>query len=266
MSHWYYKDGTPCHTMPTKKGAKNADRPTTIADARKLGLLPSVSTITSVLSAPGLEGYKLRELAKQCYLNPAHPGEDMAGYVNAMLEKGKEDGAGAADIGTQIHACLEAHFTKQPIPQEYVTINGTDWQIDTFISPVERILNELGVQICGAEAVLVNANEGYAGTSDLPCHVRGVPSIGDYKTKRTKPGEKVVPSETHPCQIAAYNMAKWGTLLHGFNIYISTTEPGRVELVEYSEKELDSAWSAFLNMRNLWEWQNDYSPSKNEHS
>ncbi len=49
--HWYTKNGEAAHTQPTlSKTAKNPNRSTTIKDARKLGLLPSVTSILKLES------------------------------------------------------------------------------------------------------------------------------------------------------------------------------------------------------------------------
>jgi hypothetical protein len=49
--HFYTKDGHPAYTTIGKTG----ERPTTLRDARKLGLLPSVTTINGMLSKAGLD-------------------------------------------------------------------------------------------------------------------------------------------------------------------------------------------------------------------
>jgi hypothetical protein len=51
-SHWYSLDGKPCHTVPNKDG--DGTRTTTLRDARKLQLLPSVTTIIGILDKPQL--------------------------------------------------------------------------------------------------------------------------------------------------------------------------------------------------------------------
>lgn len=259
--HFYTRDGKACHTQPTKsKDAKNPTRPTTITDAKRLGLLPSVSGITKMLAAPGLEVYKMKEVARQCFLSPAHPGEDESGYIQAMLEKGKEDGANAADVGTLIHDALEAHFTGGKRQAETVKIGHMDYHIDTFIHPAVKLIEKKGYVIEASEKVLVNNKEGYAGTTDLIVRYNDFRGILDFKSKRTKPGKPAFPSETHCAQIAAYSMAHWGVLEYGANLYISTTEPGRVELVEWSPQQLATDWKAFLAMRDLWSWANGYDP------
>ncbi len=260
--HFYKLDGTPCHTQPNKS-KPGEFRPSTIADAKRLGLLPSVSTITKVLHAPGLETYKMKEVAKQCFANPAHPGEEEEQYVRAMVEKSSEDAAGAANTGVVIHSALEAHFRNEPCPVETIEIGHMVYHIDTFIQPAIKLIQEHGWEIVASEKVLVNAKEGYAGTTDLIIKTRdGEVGIADFKSKRSKPGKKIEPSETHPCQIAAYSMAHWGCLGFGANVYISTTEPGRVEIIPYSHKELHESWLAFLAMRDLYVWLNQFNPRK----
>ena len=46
-SHWYDKDGVPCHEVPKASGKGKTK--TTLTQARKLGLFPSVTTIFKIL-------------------------------------------------------------------------------------------------------------------------------------------------------------------------------------------------------------------------
>ena len=110
--HWYTVDGQAAHAQVTKtKGAKSPTRPTTIADAKRLGLLPSVSAYTRMLAAPYLERYKMLEVAKACYNCPPAGGESYDDYARHILEKSGKDGSGAADVGTKVHAALDLYFT-----------------------------------------------------------------------------------------------------------------------------------------------------------
>jgi hypothetical protein len=56
--HWYKKDGSPAYTTIGKTG----ERATTLRDARKLGLLPSVTTINGMLSKAGLDTWKQQQV------------------------------------------------------------------------------------------------------------------------------------------------------------------------------------------------------------
>ena len=50
--HWYTKTGEPMYTIV---GANGKERNTTLADAKKLDLVPSVTTILGIVAKPALE-------------------------------------------------------------------------------------------------------------------------------------------------------------------------------------------------------------------
>ena len=54
--HWYDRSGNPAYTYINKKGE---EKPTTLREARKLNLVPSVTTIISCASAPQLVNWKI---------------------------------------------------------------------------------------------------------------------------------------------------------------------------------------------------------------
>jgi hypothetical protein len=66
--HWYRQDGGPQYTVKAKDGS---DRPTTLRDARKLNLVPSVTTILKIAAKPGLEAWKQEQMVCQ-NANPEH--------------------------------------------------------------------------------------------------------------------------------------------------------------------------------------------------
>jgi hypothetical protein len=74
--HWYDKDGNAVFEVAKAKGG--GMRATTIADARKLNLYPSVTTVLSVLSKPSLDDWKLQQVAERAYSNPPQDNEDAA--------------------------------------------------------------------------------------------------------------------------------------------------------------------------------------------
>ena len=51
QTHWYDQKGAPAYTVKAKDGS---DRPTTLRDARKMNLAPSVTTILKVAAKPAL--------------------------------------------------------------------------------------------------------------------------------------------------------------------------------------------------------------------
>jgi hypothetical protein len=260
--HWYTRDGQPCHTQICKsKKAKNPTRPTNLGDAKKLDLLPSVSAYTKMLAAPSLENYKMENLAGLCFDNPPHPGEDRGEWVSSMLAKGKEDGKGAADIGTLIHAAVAAEVTGMPWDrdEEVALQNGDVVYMRQLVDPAMTLVRSLGLPVLQAEGVLVNNKSGYAGTTDLILGTKEAFAVIDFKSKRTKLGKKVIPIDTHPMQLMAYGIAYPGARLDFVaNIYISTTEVGRVELVKYDEQQMKDAWDAFLACASLYRFTTGY--------
>lgn len=271
--HWYTRTGKPCHKQPTKKGAANKTRPTNISDAKKQKLLPSVSGITKMMSSFGLEIHKMKEVAKACFNSPAYGGEEIDTYVNAMLERAGEDAGQAADLGTIVHKAIEDFFSGVGYEDgEVILSNGFSCHLSDLVNPAIAKFSSLQVDVSFSEKVLVNLEHGYAGTTDIIWRSDSQVGILDWKSKRTKPGEPVKTIDSHPMQIAAYIAAHYGNNVadekfegtKGYNIYISTTQPGRVDVVEYGPKELFRAWQAFLACCELWRYTNDYDPRTKE--
>jgi len=270
--HWYSSDGKACHTQPCKsKTAKNPTRPTTIADARKLGLLPSVSGITGMMANPALDRYKQMRVAEEAYDRPAVGEETKDEYVSYLLDKAQEQTRDAADLGTEIHAILEDWGKGVPIDMRRTLTFpscGLIVPVGDVIGPVAKQISDLGITPVGHECVVVNARHGYAGTTDMPFTKGLTHGILDFKSAKTTPGEPIAPRMTYAMQIAAYIAAYWGGdslqpiggNALGYNLYISTTEPGRVELATYTAEQLRQEWEAFQACLTLWRHKNKYDP------
>jgi hypothetical protein len=266
-SHYYDIHGNPCHAQPcVSKNAKNPTRPTTAKDARKLGLFPSVSAYTRVLANPALDRHKQLEVVKACYNCVPVERETLEEYGKHILDKSQEDAMGAAALGTQIHAAIEAYLTnpQYDLTSPITTQDGTIVPAKEFVLPAINRMGELNITVLQPEAVLVNAPEGYAGTTDIIGKIESTPIIADFKSKRTKPNVKVEPYDVHPIQIAAYHQAQWGdfTKARGINIFISTTEIGRVEHTIYEEAQLREAWEAFQCCCALYRYTKKFDPRR----
>ena len=271
MSHYYTLDGKPCHTQPTKKGAKNPDRPTDVRDARRLNLFPSITGITAMLANDGLTRYKQMMIAEEAFKRPPIGGEDLQEYTNFLIDKASTPAKDAAELGSKIHALLEAHGKGEAVDmEEMLTFPSTGQQVPAkaIIEPVLARVASLGVTALGHEVVAVNEDHGYAGTLDMPWRGTEVMGLMDYKTTKTKPGEPVIPRLTHAMQLAAGltayngNWINFGEATRAQNIFISTTEPGRVDVIEYNGAELAEAWEAFKACLVLWRVVNKHDPRK----
>jgi len=269
--HWYTKAGDPMHTQPTKSvGAKNPTRATTITDAKKLNLLPSVSGITRMLAAPALDRYKQNRIIEECFNRPPVGAETVKEYAGYIIEKADSPMKEAADFGTTIHKAIECALAGSMPPDDLVAIfpsTGKPVAVKAIVSPVLALLESKGVKIGLSESVLTHTM-GYAGTTDLVGDLGAKVFIGDFKTKKTKPGVPIEAPETYAMQLAAYRMAfadqHGGTATFdgpAANIFISSTEEGRIEWHEYSPDELNEAWVAFRHCLGLWKWVNGYDAS-----
>ena len=269
--HAYTLAGEPRHYQETKKGAKNPTRPTTIKDIREQKLLPSVTDICKMLSAPGLEEYKIGQVIQACFEDTPSANEDISGYKRRIQEKAGADAAGAADLGTLIHNSLETYYARHDLWDGTTKVampDGREVPIREFVLPAVIEVDKLGIADKVCESVAVNAAAGYAGTVDLygtrATNPRGDKQlvVADFKSKRTKPGQVVEPIETHPVQIAAYIAAldkpDWSERKEppeGYNIYISTTEIGRVDVVHYDTDTISRSQRIFEHLLALWRWR-----------
>ena len=77
--HWYDFNGNAVFEQPKKDGS--GMRPTTIRDAKALGLLPSVTSVLKILSKDQLSVWKERMCVKYALLNP--------GFTDGQLEDNK---------------------------------------------------------------------------------------------------------------------------------------------------------------------------------
>lgn len=248
MSHWYNRAGEAVFEVPKVKGGM---RKTTLADARKMGLYPSVTTVLGVLDKPQLTDWKLEQVSLACFNCPPTGGEPFDAYHEHILKAAFEQVSDAADLGTAIHGALESHFKGQPV----------EAGMDAYVEPVARLIEREGIQFNEHELRLVNAAFGYAGTTDAVVSKGYKQGILDFKSRKTKPGVPCTPWESEPMQIAAYGMAKFGHIPEiGANVYISTTEKGRAEIVWYNYEELSKAWTAFDGLLAAWQYLKGYRP------
>jgi len=268
MGHYYNLDGDACHTQPTKAGSKNKTRPTTVADARKLKLLPSVTTVFDVISKPFLTEWQIKEALKVAYGCPAGVFENEDEWISYVRSKASEQVGMAADLGTNVHKAIEMALNTQEWAQE----------LKSYVLPTLDIVRSMNINEQISESVTVNSEIGYAGCVDLSgwmkdaesmVEIPTVPVIVDFKTKKTKAGEKIDVSETYPWQLAAYHVSKFGKgqrelhpLAKACNIYISSTEPGRVEVKWYDKDELDDSFECFKACHKLWCLRNKYILNK----
>ena len=106
-THWYAKDGSPAYTVMAKNGEQ---RSTTLRDAKKMGLLPSVTTIMKAAASPGLEAWKINQMMLAALTLPRGEGEGEESFIKRIQADSKEHARKAAERGTQVHTAIEQFF------------------------------------------------------------------------------------------------------------------------------------------------------------
>ncbi len=254
-SHWYRADGTPCHRLPRASGG--GLRATTLRDARRLKLFPSVTSILGIFSKPQLDKWKMKQVALASMRIDRTEGESDDYLADRIIEEAFAQVEQAADLGSRIHDALEKHFEGTEVPEDLqiYTEPVLEWQVSKSLQFVER------------ETCLVNQEHGFAGTMDVACRY-GSNGIGviDFKTRKTKPNVKVTPYDGQAMQIAAYGATYWGeeslSRMFGANVYISRTEPGRMEVCSYTPQQLMAEWEVFKMACAIWRHSKNYDPRK----
>lgn len=250
-AHWYHKDGRSAHRWMGKNGK---ERGTTIKDARENGLFPSVTTILSVLAKPELETWKFRQITDAARANATWAIMDADTYHARVMNAAFQQVEDAADLGTRIHAAIEQYLYSGEQPAE---------DLRPYVDAAVRWSLECNVTYQAHELRLVNATEGYAGTTDAAICRGNQRGILDFKSRKTKPGMACTPWSGQAAQIAAYHVAHFGAIEDtdlGVNVFISTTEPGRVEATWYDAGILRREWEFFLHAAAIWRHVKGYDP------
>lgn len=253
--HWYKPDGTPCHTVPRAKG--DGERPTTLADARKLGLYPSVTTILNIVDKPQLTTWRITEALKLARLVPPEDDETPDAYASRIMERSHEETTGAAaDEGSRIHAAIEAHYRGEAVPEEYAAhVAGT-------VKAVEQAFP--GVTDWVPERRVVG-KAGFAGTCDL--HSPSHHIVVDFKCKAFDHDKASKLAYDQVRQLAAYAHALFPAWWEDYtrvprcaNVFVSRTKPGHVLVHEWTMAEVEKGRDRFYAAFDLWQLERDYVP------
>jgi hypothetical protein len=243
--HWYCRDGLPCYEVPRAKG--DGMRSATLADARKLDLVPSVSLILKCAAAPGLEQWKLRKMLEAALTLPRIDGETVDDYATRVIEDSQVEGKKAAERGTALHAAIETWIQSGGVHFNFDWIDHTTQLNDTLRQHGVNLLNGAKCEhsfACGA---------GYGGKVDW--HDETL--LLDFKSKdRIDP--KLKPYDNHLMQCAAY---AYGLGLHrAGNVFIGV-EDKQVRVFLYEREDLEEAFEQFNCLLQYWQRKNRFGPN-----
>ena len=236
--HWYAQDGTPCYQQTTAKGSL---RGTTLRDARKLGLVPSVTTVLSVLSKDALTTWKVRQGILAALTLTRQPGEDDNSFLARVMEDSKAQAKAAAEEGTRIHDACECFMQGRHYPHEYQP------HVDAVMEELARLFPDVSDWV--AEASFAH-EYGYGGKIDLHSPSTGI--VVDYKGKDGDftDGKKLAYDQHY--QLAAYQVGFELPRNVCANIFVSRTHPGKVASHVWTKDQVQEGWEVFEAALSLW--------------
>jgi hypothetical protein len=249
-AHWYQPDGVPLHTVLSAKGEP---RPTTLRDARKLGLFPSVTNILGVIAKPGLTSWLQEQAVLAALTLPRIAGESEDAFAHRVVEDSLTTRDGAADFGTAFHHGAEQVAKTLEIDRAELLSAWLNRYRDWFQANCVRLL--------WTEQRVVSSLLGYAGTADLLIDhaVHGL-TLVDLKTMKMNPKYKAKPYSTWCYQLAAYRAAL-GVRAKCMNLIVNSVAPEPPIEHVWSDAEMESGLRAFMAARELWMTENDYNPA-----
>ena len=257
-SHWYE------HTEAGWSPLYTPEKSFTLREARKAQkegrkIAPSVTTYFKVLNKQNLIDWKIefavkiaaKRAGEVCGCGPL----DSADWIESVIAEASNSSRGAMNLGTDIHTAIENAIAGQ----DY------DASMRVYVEPAIACRKAEGLLSLSVEECVGDMSMGYAGRCDEFFH--GM-IVGDNKSRKTTPKKKVATYETDCIQLAAYGHAKWGPDFFyypeqeraGVIFVISTSEPGRVEPVWFTRKELCDAFHGFSNLTGLWRYLNNFDP------
>ena len=251
--HWYDKDGRPKHWVESKDGTK---RGTTLRDARKLNLVPSVTSVLDIMSKPGLDRWKINKTIEASLSLRRGDFEDNDSLSKRILYESKKEVEDASKRGIRIHDLLESFFKTGSMPDDH--------KDQAMVKSVETLL---GVN-CGEKDWVseetFSHKDGYGGMLDLYCFSPNLNERGwviDFKTKEFDAGAKNLAYDSMGYQLAAYKKGM------GFskdtriaNVFVSASSPGLSVFHEWKEEDAQRFEKVFGHALELWKETKKYWP------
>jgi hypothetical protein len=245
--HWYTEQGESAHVIIGKNGN---ERNTTVADARKMGLLPSVTSVLGIMDKPQLTAWKIEQAIMASLTLPKEDGETLEDYAKRVVKDSKQATTKAAEHGTKMHEQMEhillgRDCSKDPELQPYIK-TFKEWAEDN----IEK------THWC--EKALVGT--GYAGRCDAYVRLKGIgDAIIDLKNRKVNP--RYSPLYDSDCaQLWAYKYASENPKCACVSVILAANDPETLVIHRWSEDELYEAGIAFQAMLKVWAWSKKYNP------
>ena len=254
MSHWYDQKGRAAHTVIAKNGLP---RDTTLADARKQNLLPSVTTvIKQTLAAPELERWKVTQAIHSALTLPVIPGESLEDRVRRVREDSEAQAKEAARQGSAVHDALCKYLHGQYVPDEHERfVEELQGQIDTgfglMLGPVKSIWSEKSL-----------VGDGYAGTADWLIETSQGLAVVDFKGQDVRNG-RPADRQSYWIQLAAYARAT-GLAINLVGTIVFDRKTGGMYPEFRTMADIADEDRIWTNLLDTWQRVKGYKPRMSE--
>lgn len=254
-SHWYDRTGQAVHTVPMKS-KPGETRHTTVADARKMKLLPSSTNIIGVMDKPQLRAWRETQAVLSALTLPRNPGEGDDDFAARVVVDSETQVREAAAIGTKIHDAIE----------QYLCLGryAPDDAVKDLFAPFKEWADKNILDVKLAEQVVIG--DGYAGRLDLKAELRDVGlAIIDFKTRKRYNGKFTTYNEDD-LQLASYQQAdrlQSGDETTRVSILIDSQEPSDPFVHPWPKEGDDEAYKTFMSAFQIWKYIKRYNPNEN---
>jgi hypothetical protein len=236
--HWYDKDGNPAYTIIGKNGK---ERNTTVADARKLDLVPSVTTILGIAAKPGLNVWLQQQVLYAALTLPRLDDESEEDWLVRVMSDAKSTGRNAADRGTRMHAVLECFYRSEEPSIWPVYVIETDQAVREYFGDHKWITETSAA-----------SEDGFGGKVDLwSDESNGI--VIDFKTKEGTL-DKVAAYHEHLMQLSAYRVLLGIPNARCANVFLN--DRGDVKIIEHDQEDLADAYECFKCLLKFYRLKN----------
>ena len=217
---------------------------------RHLCLVPSVTSVLSVIDKPALNTWKQSQMILAALTLGRIEGESDEDFCKRVRTDAFTQVVEAADIGTLVHDAIEKHFENEEYDEKW----------EPYVRGVIIELNEMYPDIRDWVAEKRFAHEsGYGGCIDLHSPSTGI--IVDFKGKDGDFEDKKKLAYDQYVQLSAYQQGLDFPVKECANIFFSRTHPGKAVGVKWDEKKIKQGRQIFNAALQLWKAVKGYDPS-----
>lgn len=231
-----------------------------LRDARKVGALPSPTTVLKILGSPALKIYFRRQMFESVATTPRLPGQSDDEYFASCCRWADEHGKEARDKGGDFHTlCQRFH--------EQARIGGVDAQIKwgennlPMLPQFDAYMQWYRANV--KRTIMVEQTvfgDGYGGRVDHVAQMMdGREAVLDVKTQDTKKKLSFTYYSEWPIQLGAYAGAIHPMPDCLISVAVSRNEPVRVEAKVW-DKPPTFYHDIFLGLLKYWQLDNSYWP------